>query len=299
MPFHVIAGQFFATNYSPDGDTIRFKPDDVVELGLIAGVPPRINARGHISLRLEGIDALETHFEGRHQPLVLANAARDQLLAQVGITNVQWDAQQGSVVSSSDGAPGYIVARETDKFGRVIAFAFAGAPEAASGSQIFFKPELLDRSANARLIKDGLAYPTFYSGLFADLRAHLATLVTTARGNRLGVHAVDTTATLFRVQNIGALTDEHVILPKLFRRASAYVAGAGTIVGFKAMLELNREPVLDLTDNNFTHFDTFVEEVGDSIRMTKLPEQLVFDPMPARPGGEFTALVSGEMTVEI
>lgn len=294
MPFHVISGSFFATNYSPDGDTIRFKPDEVGDLALLDGVPADPNARGHVSLRLEGIDALETHFEGRHQPLALANAARDRLLQLVGITNVVWDSQQGSVVSSADGAPGFIVSRATDKFGRIIAFVFSGAPPAASGSEIFLDVPLLDTSINAQMIRDGLVYPTYYSGLFADLRNHLTGLVAAARAAGTGVYGVDTTNTLFAVSNIGALTDQHVIMPKLFRRASAYVAGAGTIVGFKQMLEANQEPVFDLVDNNFTHFDTFVEETNGQIRLTRLPEQLVFDPMPDRPGGEFTSLVNGE-----
>lgn len=292
MPFHVISGSFFATNYSPDGDTIRFKPDRLDDLDLLDGVPPSPNVRGHVSLRLEGIDALETHFEGRHQPLALANAARDQLLKLVGITNVVWDAQQGSVISSTDGTPGFIASRATDKFGRIIAFAFSGAPPGATGSQIFLDTQLLDRSVNAQMIRDGLAYPTYYWGLFADLRDHLTGLVTAARAASQGIFGVDTTNTLFSVPNIGALTDQHVIMPKLFRRASTYVAAAGTIVGFKAMLEANQEPVFDLVDSNFTHFDTFVEEIGDQIRLTRLPEQLVFDPMPERPGGEFTTLVN-------
>ena len=181
MPFHVISGSFFATNYSPDGDTIRFKPDRLGDLNLLHGVPPSPNVRGHVSLRLEGIDALETHFEGRHQPLALANAARDQLLKLVGITNVVWDAQQGSVISSTDGTPGFIASRATDKFGRIIAFAFSGAPPGATGSQIFLDTQLLDRSVNAQMIRDGLAYPTYYWGLFADLRDHLTGLVTAAR----------------------------------------------------------------------------------------------------------------------
>jgi len=294
VPFHVIAGSFFATNYSPDGDTIRFKPDAPADLAMLDGVPPSVNARGHASLRLEGIDALETHFEGRHQPLALANSARDELLRLVGITNIVWDARQGSVVSSVDGTPGFIVSRATDKFGRIIAFVFGGAPPAASGSRIFLDTALLDISVNAEMIRAGLAYPTYYSGLFADLRNHLTGLVSAARAAGAGVYGVDSTNTLFAVPDIGALTDQHVILPKLFRRASAYVAAAGTIVGFKQALADNSEPVLDLTQGHFTHLDTFVEESGNQIRLTRRPEELVFDPMPERPGGEFTALVNGD-----
>jgi hypothetical protein len=47
-------------------------------------------------------------------------------------------------------------------------------------------------------------------------------------------------------------------------------------------MEANREPVLDLTTSNFTHFDTFIEQDGHVVKLTRLPEQIVFDPMPTR-----------------
>jgi hypothetical protein len=67
----------------PDGDTVKFLPDTPTLLeGLPreSGRPPHINARG-VSVRLEAIDALETHFDEAHQELGGANAARDALLA--------------------------------------------------------------------------------------------------------------------------------------------------------------------------------------------------------------------------
>lgn len=294
MPFRILTGRFFCVNYSPDGDTIRFSSDQISDLGLLDGVPPEINKRGHISLRLEGIDALETHFEGRHQPLNLANAARNALLDFVGIRNVQWDANAGSVIAADDGSPGYILARSTDKFGRVIAFAFADVAPVATGSEIFAKARDLDNSVNIHLLSRGFAYPTYYWTLFAELREYLTASVDAARAAGLGVHAVDATNTLSSIVNIGTLTDQLVLMPKLFRRASAYVAAAGTIIGFKAALEANQEPVFDLRDKNFTHFDTFVTEQGDQIALTRRPEELVFDPMPERPGGEFTAMMNDQ-----
>ena len=44
--------------------------------------------------------------------------------------------------------------------------------------------------------------------------------------------------------------------------------------------------MLELPDANFTHFDTFVEQQpgSSSLRLTVSPENLVFDPMPARAG---------------
>jgi hypothetical protein len=53
----------------PDGDTVKFLPDSptlVETLPRRSGRPPDINARG-ISVRLEAIDALETHFGETNQ----------------------------------------------------------------------------------------------------------------------------------------------------------------------------------------------------------------------------------------
>jgi len=294
MPFHAIQGQFFCVNYSPDGDTVRFKPDDLKDLDLLDGVPAAVNGRGHISIRFEAIDALETHFERRHQPLTLANAARNAVLQKLGIENVVWDENAGNVVSARDGTRGHIVTRATDKFGRVIAFVYTGDAPQGAQEPLFLRPEHLDSSVNTALLREGLVYPTFYWSLFADLRKHLSDIVVEARQAGLGVHAVDRTNVPTKITSIGTLTDEAVILPKLFRRASVYVANAGTIAGFKATLALNREPVLDLRNNNFTHFDTFVEEADQELWMSRLPEELVFDPMPDRPGGEFTVMMNEE-----
>jgi hypothetical protein len=74
----------------PDGGTVKFKPDSpalIETLPRISGRAPDINARG-ISVRLEAIDTLETHFGETHQDLLGANAARDALLAHLGFTGV-------------------------------------------------------------------------------------------------------------------------------------------------------------------------------------------------------------------
>lgn len=298
MPFQLVRGRLHALNYSPDGDTIRFEPDDEDQLGLLEGdAPAELNRRGHVSLRLEGIDALETHFEGRHQPLDLAQGARERLLALAGITGVTWDRRESTIVAAEDGTPGYILSRSTDKFGRVVAFLFAGESDLEEGRdpgpEVFLDAALMARSINAKLLAEGLAYPTYYWSLFADLRDALTEVTDRARAAGAGVWARDRTNQLFAVPSMAALTDELVIMPKLFRRASVYLAGAGGIAGFKDALEESAEPVFDLRSRNFTHFDTFVEEDEGRIRLTRQPEELVFDPMPARPGGDFASLVNG------
>ena len=289
MPFQRIAGTFHVTNYSPDGDTIRFAPADPDRLAALDGPPAKINGRGHVSLRLEGIDALETHYSGQKQPAAFADGATDALLAHLGIGNIVWADERRSVVSADDGVAGHILARGCDKYGRVIALAFPGAGD--GDGEVFVEADHLDGSANRMLLREGLAYPTFYWSLFADLRDALAAASGDARDAGRGLHAEDRTTAGFEVLSLASITDDHVILPKLFRRLVTYLESAGSVEGFKAALEASAEPVFDLRDRNFTHFDTFIEQDGATIRLHRDPEELVFDPMPARVGTDFDALV--------
>ena len=293
MPFVLIKGTFHVKNYSPDGDTIRFQPNDPEVLERLEGVPAKVNGRGHVSLRLEGIDTLETHYNGLKQPPPFADEATDFLLELAGISNVVWASERRSILSADDGVPGYILSRGTDKFGRVIAFASSGEHAESDGSQVFVDAGDLNITVNYQLAESGMAYVTFYSGLFSDLRESLANTASNARSNELGVYSLDKTNSGFEAQTLKDITDEIVMLPKLFRRLSAYIEETGMVRGFKAALEANREPVLDLRNQNITHFDTFVDEDADrGIRLTRMPQELVFDPMPQRLATDFKAMLA-------
>jgi hypothetical protein len=108
-----------------------------------------------------------------------------------------------------------------------------------------------------------------------------------ARAAQRGLHPTDGTTAGFDADSIEALTEQVTILPKLFRRLITYVVSHGTAVGFKQTLEESREPVLHVPTGNFTHFDTFVEEHNGRVRLTCLPEELVFDAMVQRPSHAF------------
>lgn len=297
MPFTLIKGSFHVVNYSPDGDSIRFRPESraLVE-GLAGGDRARFNARGHVQLRLEGIDTLETHFSppgggspSLHQPVELARAATDALMDYLNIREVVWDGAHRNVLSAIDGTPGYILSRSVERNGRPVAFVFAGAADQEDGAPVFLNAEELAASYNFQSVDAGLAYVTFYKGLFSDLREALSARSGAARTAGRGVHARDATHSGFDAVSLGVITDEVPILPKLFRRLSDYMVNTGSAVGFKDALSAAHEPVLDLETNNFTHFDTFVhQEPGSAlIRLTRLPEQLVFDETIPQPGPAF------------
>ncbi len=138
MGFYVIKGTFHVVGYSPDGDSVRFKADNPANWNLLEGVSVTMNGRGHAQLRLESIDSLETHSEGSHQPFDLAFAAMDFLLAGLGITNVQMNANRTSIISANDGIRGYIISRAVERYHRPISFAFAGETKEADWTPVFF-----------------------------------------------------------------------------------------------------------------------------------------------------------------
>jgi len=294
MPFSVIRGTFHVTGYSPDGDSIRFAPADPSLLAGLSGPPAKINARGHVQLRIEAVDALETHYAppsaggNYHQPLGPARSARDALLQFAQIGNVTWNNAETTVVAANEGTPGYILTRAVEKNRRPIAFVYAGDPPEQDGASVILDTTRLAASFNYQALEQGLVYPTFYTGLFHDLRSALTAATVSARAASRGVHATDRTTLGVDLSDLSGVADVHPILPKLFRRIVEYMANFGTIDGFKAKMAEAAEPVMDVATANFSHFDNFIFQNGSIVGLTVLPETLVFDEMPATPVSPFS-----------
>jgi hypothetical protein len=117
-----IKGHYRIQGGEPDGDSLHFhptNPDAFTSLHL----PARLSAQGATQLRLEAIDALETHYSPRvaggflqHQPLGLAHAAAGELLRLLGFTEVQRDGER--VTSSTpEQTEGYILTRSPTSTG--------------------------------------------------------------------------------------------------------------------------------------------------------------------------------------
>lgn len=276
MAFHVIRGKFYVKGYSPDGDSIRFQADVSTNWALLDGPRAELNARGHVQLRLEAIDTLETHYGNVNQPMAFAKQAMDHLMARVGITSMQWNPQGTAITQANDGTPGYIIAREVEENRRPVAFAFTGAPPEEDGANVFLDVARVQQSVNAQMLDSGLAYPTYYKGLFPDLRAALTSIAAAARQADRGLWPDDRTNAGFSVEGMQSITEEHVILPKLFRRLASYLEGGGAVQGFKEYLALQKESVVIISTAHATHFDTVVQVVGNIVRMTEPPENLMF-----------------------
>lgn len=301
MPYILLQGRFVIRypdiprqGPEPDGDTIKFAPDTpalVEALPRPSGQPPAIGPRG-VSVRLEAVDALETHFSGTHQALEGGNRARDALLARLGFTDVVFYDDLPNKVESADQdtMPGWVLSNGVDANGRVIGFVFAGPAPAPDGSSVFLDEAGVDKSANAGLLADGLVYPAFYGTLPATLRLHLSRASRAARAAGSGIWPAasgdpDGAAQLADIHTLATLT----IWPKLFRRLVPYLAaGHSSLDGFDHWLR--EDPVhrddrlllLDPTEAGNLH--DVVLAVGDSVQLTRWPEDFIIEPDPAPPG---------------
>jgi endonuclease YncB( thermonuclease family) len=284
MPMLCLAGTFRILSTEPDGDSIRFYADDPAAWERVPGPNQvRTNAGGGAQLRLDGIDSLETHYSPRgggplHQPVDFAHQARDELVRWLGFRGVQRDGETVTAATPEQ-LPGYLLTRGADAYGRCVALVGRGAAPAASGTQTMVKVADLRRTANHRLVATGLAYPTFYLKLFPDLRAELAKQALQARAAKKGVWPGDRSQKGVDVTSLATLTDDAVLLPKLFRRLVDYLSlndGDVSLDGLAAYLAQRQDPVFVLSTGHYTGFDFVVEVRGQVVRLTTEPEDLVF-----------------------
>ncbi len=283
MPMLCLAGTFHVVGSQPDGDSIHFRPNDPFGLGEGPGpTAVKRNATGSAQMRLDAIDALETHYTPtgggtQHQPLELAHAASAELLDWLGFADV---VRKGETVTgvAQDDRPGYIFTRGADLYGRCVALLGRGDAPAASGTQVMVDVAMLRETANHHLLVTGLAYPTFYTKLYVDLRNELAAQAGAARATAVGVFKDDETQTGVTVDSLATLTDSAVILPKLFRRLVEYLhLGDTSLAGFEDFLAQQADRLWIIPTGEMTNFDTVVTVDGQTVSLTRLPEELVFD----------------------
>ncbi|MGW6786077.1 thermonuclease family protein [Streptomyces sp. NPDC054987] len=279
----------------PDGDTLPFIPDDVADWKLVGGRAPVVpKADGRAAVRLEGVDALETHYRKpgygpeRRQPKEFGRQATKALLVHLGFTGIDLH-ENGTVTTEPVQVPGFILTSGADAYGRCIALAFAGSvrPPVYSGYEVTVDQALIKKSANYRLVEDGLAYPMFYPGLPGYLRDVLRDAARAARTESppKGLWAVDKTVEGALIADIGSITDDEtgvVILPKLFRRLKDYLdSGADTtsLAGFSAYLAGAADEYRFLPDGKTQtglHRLIRISEDGKTLRMPRPSDEILF-----------------------
>ncbi len=220
-----IHGNLVIVGYQPDGDSIRFIADDPSLFDdLYRGYKIRLGPRdGSAQLRLEAIDAPETHYGRAAQPL--GETARDWLLGQLGFTDVTYETGNTTVVSAApDAVPAVIYTKASDPNGRPISYLQVGSGRRPNdGTWTPVTNSVLDRTLNAHAVSAGIAYPTFYTSTPAPHVRHLRALARGAREDKAGVWAVDQTPQFQLVDQRSIDPNGQLILPKLFRRATDYL----------------------------------------------------------------------------
>lgn len=290
MAYTLIRGTFRAVGFSPDGDSVRFAPADVDLVNSLPGAKKELVQGNSIQLRLECIDALETHFTSgsqslTHQPKGPAQGARSHLLELLGFTAVTWDDKEKNVTGvDADDRPGLILAQGFDSYGtRPVAYAFADDPfpARADGDDVFLDVAALKLSANFAMVTAGHAYPMYYEGAFHDLRAAFDQAMQAAKGAQLGVWQTDVTSTGFAVPPATTLTATSALWPKLFRRVSSYFQdepSAQDLSGFPDWLARNRDACIDLDTGSWSALHNFVtyDAATGQARLTKDLTRLMF-----------------------
>ncbi len=279
MSFKVIKGTFHITGYSPDGDSIRFKANKPSQWKSLKGGRVKLNKKNHAQLRIEAIDTLETHYKKKHQPKEFADLATKKLFRLLGIKNVVWNKNGSKVISADDGVPGYIVTRMAERYGRPVSFVFSDILNLEDGEDLYLTNTIARKSINYKMLTKGLAYPTFYDGMFYDLRELFEKATIKARKEKRGIWSKDRTNTYTKINELADITDVHVLMPKLFRRITAYLKKNPSFNAedFITELESKREKVLIMSILHFTHFDNLISVNSEGkIKLSQKPENLIF-----------------------
>jgi endonuclease YncB( thermonuclease family) len=215
-----LRGSLVVIGKQPDGDSIRFVPNspDLLD-SLRRSWRVRRSSDGSVQLRLEGIDAPETHYGALAQPL--GAQARDALLELCGFRDIRRDGEE--VVSASpERRPAAILSELVDANGRPVSILLVDE-DLPDGEYVEVDDDTLRRTANTALLADGSAYLTLYDSCAPPIRAAFRSTAADARERRLGVWAQDETAGFELVDQDSIGPEGQLVLPKLFRRCSDYL----------------------------------------------------------------------------
>ncbi len=305
MSFILIKGTFHILGKQPDGDSVRFKATNkklwkklTTEDGKPVTKDLTSKVDGTVQLRIESIDALETHYQGKHQPMGLAKNATLHILKLAGFKNVKLGPSQKVVVGvDKDGIEGYILTRYIDNplYARPVSFIFAGKTSLPDGKDnVFFTVPMLRNSINYKMMQSGFVYPVYYNTLFFDLRNELTRALKTVRKKKINLWNAttgDKTNKGFKAIKLVDLEDNEVVFPKLFRRLADFhtsqkLGYAKTLKNFKEKFLPAKGDIVEIMSINHTTdaLDFLIDVINASkLKLKYLPEDLkFFQPKPKK-----------------
>jgi len=274
--YKVIKGIYHVKGFSPDGDSIRFEAEDPANWDFFRWKKQKNKDRRKKQLRIEAIDALETHYKGVSQPRAFAIAALERMLALLGISNIEYNLLVTKINNANDKTPGYIVSAALDAFDRPLCFAFPDISGFVDGDEIQSTEIPLADSINFTLARDGIVYPTFYTTMEEGIIEEFRQIVLSAKNDRRGIWAIDRTHG-FTLWNTRTVQEDVVILPKLFRRFISFFDNRTQFEEFPDFLASNEDPVV-LRDGTESSLDKLLQKEGNFYALTVPPEDIIFKP---------------------
>jgi endonuclease YncB( thermonuclease family) len=257
MPFTLIKGTFSPNIGIPDGDSVRFRADDLSLWERLDGRRANPSSTNKtVQLRFEGIDSIE---KDAIQPL--ARQSRDSMLELIGAT-LQTTSR------------GYVLSRSTDDNGRPIVFPFAGNAPEPDGASIFLGAARVRDSVNFGQVRAGFAYPLYYNTLFREIRETLNEALDEARNAGRGYWPTDATLTGVTIAKRNQLDEIPPIWPKLWRRLDEFLKDNEGLDGFLEFIRAKGERADDLTTFEQRSLDNFMVVNGNNIRMNIDPRNL-------------------------
>ncbi|RPJ27320.1 MAG: hypothetical protein EHM33_08410 [Chloroflexi bacterium] len=275
--YKVIAGTFHVKGYEPDGDSIRFQATNQANWDFFSWPSELDKISKKKQLRIEAIDAMETHYDGYHQPRPFALAALESLLELLDIKSVIYSIGVTKIVEASDGKPGFIAAGTTDRFGRPVSYLFPKKAPLTDGAVMDSSELPVDESVNFQLAREGLVYPTFYTTTDRVFAEKIRAAISRARKTKRGLWSIDRTSD-FSLWDVRTLQEDILILPKLFRRLISFMDGYADFDQLEAFMKKQRDNLQLWDGTKKRSLADLMKFSGRRMQMKTPVEDILFSP---------------------
>ncbi len=275
--YKIVAGTFHVKGFQPDGDSIRFQANNPENWDFFQWETEALKTSKKKQLRVESIDALETHYEGYHQSRPFALAALESLLELLNIKSVTYSLSVTQIVDADDGKAGFIASATTDNFGRPISYLFPKNAKLIDGALMDSATMPIEDSINFQLVREGLVYPTFYTTTDRVFEEKIRAVVTRARKTKRGIWSIDKTPD-FSLLDIRALQEDILLMPKLFRRLVSFFDNYSDFGKLEEYMKKQRDNLVLWDGTKKKSMADLMKISGRRIQMTTPVEDILFSP---------------------
>ncbi len=275
--YKIVAGTFHVKGFQPDGDSIRFQANKPENWDFFQWETETLKASKKKQLRVESIDALETHYEGYHQPRPFAIAALESLLELLNIKSVTYSLSVTQIVDADDGKAGFIASATTDNFGRPVSYLFPKNAKLTDGEVMDSAVLPIEDSINFQLAREGLVYPTFYTTTDRVFAEKIRAVVARARKTKRGIWSIDKTPD-FTLLDIRALQEDILLMPKLFRRLVSFFDNYSDFGKLEEYMKKQRDNLVLWDGTKKRSMADLMKITGRRIQMTTPVEDILFSP---------------------